>query len=740
MSIDSRTSSASSASTNVGSSSTPQSSLNFSRPVPTANPSTRKANVATDDFDDIKLLFDILLENNVPGPRLLRVQNEYNQPVGAGTEAFVYTASLEYDQLLQSCQSHADETLRKSAEQWRTRVVKQLRDDDRHGEAIKLGHKITSALSEVRRLCHRSLRTKRGSAKPGIVNLEGWALCLDSLEESFAAPRPRLPLLILEKAQCDMHMFINSDEYRSLTLNDIRRLSRDIGRGLSAMHDENIAHCDIKPSNVLVFKGEKRPWTAKICDFGSTLDASEHVCSKFEGGTPGWKPPEWYGNEYSIDPRKYDIFSYGLLVWAMFKGSSESPMSEILGRVGADQIHGSYGQQIFYHIAKDDISSVIPPGISWITQKPISNISSTDDLLSMSDSEIATPAQPTTAIGQIVASLRTFINKMLDGRLANNLFTATTYKAAAIADDYGPVANRILTFLSAALNEDPRERPGRTSQLIEYLELQRPYEDRVLPPARRRARPPLWNTHHGSRPQNPAPEKKFAPVKDPISRKVIYSLRTSISALRPRHSRLRTFEDVHGVFSDILGVASDEFYILGKGEHANRIECLTWTDDGRKRLRSLCYGFSVRRAKSWLNFSGVGSTEIPHHEQRMPYLSDDLLYALARIRSRFQPCCWKRILGQDAPFYASIEKALLEAERTRCNMIAAWALRTRTANDLIEEMTSMDKHITKTQVHRRFCSYFDFLFDDALSDKDKTFRIQLLLERQFHLGLELRNR
>lgn len=208
--------------------------------------SSVKKDTSGDTFDDIKKLFDILKENRVPGPRLLRLQQEFTQTIGDGSEGVVYAPSPDFEQQLQQLSEYPDPTASRSAREWQVRVIKQLRNDE--GQSLR--HQVVSALSEVQRLCHRRLRTKRGT-KDGIVSLEGWGLCLDSLEENYA--NPRLPLLILERAISDLAIFMGTEHYRTLGFDDIRQLAVDVGRGLEAVHAVGIAHCDIKPQNILFF-------------------------------------------------------------------------------------------------------------------------------------------------------------------------------------------------------------------------------------------------------------------------------------------------------------------------------------------------------------------------------------------------------------------------------------------------------------------------------------------------------
>ena len=85
--------------------------------------------------------------------------------------------------------------------------------------------------------------------------------------------------------------------------------------GLEFLHNLNIAHRDLKLNNLLVTE----EGILKICDFGDCYHCEKkgkHISSVFKG-TNGHIAPEMYNGEYH-DPFKADIWSCGLILWAMF--------------------------------------------------------------------------------------------------------------------------------------------------------------------------------------------------------------------------------------------------------------------------------------------------------------------------------------------------------------------------------------------------------------------------------------
>ncbi|KAL0647359.1 hypothetical protein Bca4012_045650 [Brassica carinata] len=122
------------------------------------------------------------------------------------------------------------------------------------------------------------------------------------------------------------------DPSRALTIPEKLNVAIDVGSALEYLHDhchDAIAHCDLKPSNVLL----DDDLTAHIGDFGLArllykFDR-ESFLSQFSSagvrGTIGYAPPEYgMGGQPSI---KGDVYSFGVLLLEMFTGKKPTDES-----------------------------------------------------------------------------------------------------------------------------------------------------------------------------------------------------------------------------------------------------------------------------------------------------------------------------------------------------------------------------------------------------------------------------
>jgi eukaryotic-like serine/threonine-protein kinase len=106
-----------------------------------------------------------------------------------------------------------------------------------------------------------------------------------------------------------------------LTIDETRRILRDVADALAYAHERGVVHRDIKPDNILLDASTGRPM---VTDFGiaramdSTGD-SRLTATGMAIGTPAYMSPEQAAGEREIDGRS-DLYSLGILGYQMLTG------------------------------------------------------------------------------------------------------------------------------------------------------------------------------------------------------------------------------------------------------------------------------------------------------------------------------------------------------------------------------------------------------------------------------------
>jgi serine/threonine protein kinase len=101
-------------------------------------------------------------------------------------------------------------------------------------------------------------------------------------------------------------------------------ITSQIATGLAAVHEQNLVHRDIKPTNIMVRLKEGGAATVKIIDLGLAkpgADAPAETAISSPGafaGTPEFASPEQFGG-VGVDIRS-DLYSLGVTLWEMVTG------------------------------------------------------------------------------------------------------------------------------------------------------------------------------------------------------------------------------------------------------------------------------------------------------------------------------------------------------------------------------------------------------------------------------------
>jgi tetratricopeptide (TPR) repeat protein len=101
-------------------------------------------------------------------------------------------------------------------------------------------------------------------------------------------------------------------------------VTSQVAAGLGAIHEQNLVHRDIKPTNIMVSLKDGERLIAKIIDLGlakPVADAATEVAISTPGafaGTPEFASPEQFAG-IGVDIRS-DLYSLGVMLWEMLSG------------------------------------------------------------------------------------------------------------------------------------------------------------------------------------------------------------------------------------------------------------------------------------------------------------------------------------------------------------------------------------------------------------------------------------
>ena len=87
--------------------------------------------------------------------------------------------------------------------------------------------------------------------------------------------------------------------------------------GLEFLHDNNIAHRDIKPQNILLFDTPQGQ-ISKITDYSLIREVDQNAITTTKCGTPGYQSPTCLFGKYN--PFKMDVFAIGIVIFELLVG------------------------------------------------------------------------------------------------------------------------------------------------------------------------------------------------------------------------------------------------------------------------------------------------------------------------------------------------------------------------------------------------------------------------------------
>uniref|UniRef100_A0A8C6UVG7 Protein kinase D4 n=1 Tax=Neogobius melanostomus TaxID=47308 RepID=A0A8C6UVG7_9GOBI len=129
---------------------------------------------------------------------------------------------------------------------------------------------------------------------------------------------PDYVFVVMEKLHGDMLEMVLSSEKGRLPERITRFLVIQILEALRYLHLKHIAHCDLKPENVLLASSDPLP-QVKLCDFGFARIIGEKSFRRSVVGTPAYLAPEVVScGGYN---RALDMWSVGVILYVSLSGT-----------------------------------------------------------------------------------------------------------------------------------------------------------------------------------------------------------------------------------------------------------------------------------------------------------------------------------------------------------------------------------------------------------------------------------
>eukprot|EP00457_Paulinella_chromatophora_P001478 gb/GEZN01001480.1/.p1 GENE.gb/GEZN01001480.1/~~gb/GEZN01001480.1/.p1 ORF type:complete len:657 (-),score=65.58 gb/GEZN01001480.1/:888-2858(-) len=105
-------------------------------------------------------------------------------------------------------------------------------------------------------------------------------------------------------------------EKKRFSENEARKTFTQVVQGVKYLHDHKIAHCDLKPDNIL-FQDNSEDSPPKIIDFGMASHLKQRQYLSHFTGTSYYIAPEVHGKHYTIS---VDIWSLGVILFVLVFG------------------------------------------------------------------------------------------------------------------------------------------------------------------------------------------------------------------------------------------------------------------------------------------------------------------------------------------------------------------------------------------------------------------------------------
>lgn len=107
-------------------------------------------------------------------------------------------------------------------------------------------------------------------------------------------------------------------DHGGLPIKHAVRFALQICYGLAEVHAAGLVHEDVKPSNLVLTRGDGGDVSLKIIDFGTSVPA-ENPEERLVTGSPGYASPEQLAGQIEVDARA-DIWAVGIVIYELVTG------------------------------------------------------------------------------------------------------------------------------------------------------------------------------------------------------------------------------------------------------------------------------------------------------------------------------------------------------------------------------------------------------------------------------------
>ena len=120
--------------------------------------------------------------------------------------------------------------------------------------------------------------------------------------------------ICMELADKSLYQYLHTEKKKP-SLQQSIKWAVQIAGGMCHIHQQGLAHRDLKSANVLLFDKEN---VIKLCDFGSARVLENTTTVSDMRGTVRWMAPECNDKASTKVTRRCDAFSYGMVLYEIF--------------------------------------------------------------------------------------------------------------------------------------------------------------------------------------------------------------------------------------------------------------------------------------------------------------------------------------------------------------------------------------------------------------------------------------